>query len=165
VSNQKRKTTQILALVAGLVMFTGWLAMPSRHNAHATNAVATADNPLIGIWEMTVQGSTTYLYKYAITDGAWVANGNIDQAFLNYRFSPTTGAYVRNADGTYSYRERGWTYTRGGVCNGSFESTGTFTLAASGDQFSGPGVFKLFDLTGNTILTESFTAVATKVGM
>jgi hypothetical protein len=75
------------------------------------------------------------------------------------------GAYVRNGDGSYRYREIGWTYTRGGVCNGSFESTGTFVLDGSGNTFTGPGVFKQFDLTGKTVLSEIFTVVATKVAI
>lgn len=130
-------------------------------SANALNEVT--DTALVGIWEMTVQGNATYHYKYAISVGTWVTNGDVDQGFLGYRFSPTTGAYVKNADESYSYRERGWTYNRGGVCNGSFESTGTFVLDASGNTFSGPGVFKMFDLAGNTIITENLTVLATRI--
>ena len=126
---------------------------------------AVAANPLIGIWDMTVQGQATYLYKYAISEGSWVTIGNIDGGYYNFRFGPTLGAYEQNPDGSYRYRETGWTYTRGGVCNGTFETTGTFVLDSSGTTFSGPGVFKQFDLTGKTILTEDLSVVATKLGV
>ena len=127
---------------------------------------ASSDNPLIGLWEMTVVGeASTYLYKYTISENTWIAVGNIDGGFFNFRYSPTLGAYAKNADGSYRYREIGWTYTKGGVCNGSFESIGTFILDASGNTFSGPGSFKQFDLTGRTILTDNFTVVATKLGV
>jgi hypothetical protein len=157
----KKKSSFIAAAIA-LVMITSW-GVARTNKPILTIPEVPASNPLIGIWEMTVQGNATYLYKYAISDGTWVTNGNIDRGFLNFTFSPTTGAYIKNADGTFSYRERGWTYTRGGVCNGSFESTGTFELDATGTSFSGPGVFKLVDLNGGTILTENFTVTAVKI--
>lgn len=157
-----KKRIELLLLILAIVTITTWCFAANRRAAPPIPDVVTT-NPLVGIWEMTVQGNNTYLYKYAISDGTWVANGNIDRGFLNYTFSPTTGAYVKNGDGSYSYRERGWTYTRGGVCNGAFESTGDFQLDASGTSFAGPGVFKIFDLSGNTIVAENFAAVAVKV--
>ncbi len=138
----------------------GFVKSPMR-----ADAAAGSGNPLIGMWEMTVQGSATYHYKYAISDGTWVAVGDVDGNFYGYRYSPTVGAYVKNGDGSYSYRERGWTYTQGGVCNGTFESTGTFVLDQSGATFSGPGAFTQFNLNGKTILAESFTVMATKVSL
>lgn len=149
--------------VIALLLFTGVRALPTCNSASVANSLAGFDNPLIGIWEMTVQGQAgTYLYKYAISEGTWVTIGNLDGGFYNFRYGPTLGAYLKNADGSYRYREIGWTYSRGGVCNGSFESTGTFVVDASGHTFSGPGVFKQSDLTGKTILTENFTVMATK---
>lgn len=131
-----------------------------------SEVAASSANPLIGIWDMTVVGEAgTYLYKYTISEGSWIAIGNIDGGFFNFRYSPTLGAYVKNTDGSYRYREIGWTYTKGGVCNGSFESIGTFVLDASGNSFSGPGSIKQFDLSGRTILTDNFTVVATKLGV
>ena len=153
----------MFSVLAAVLLTAGWLALPGRGSAPAANAAGVGGNPLVGIWEMTVQGNATYHYKYAIAEGTWVTNGDVDKGFLNFQFSPTTGAYVKNADGSYSYRERGWTYTRGGVCNGAFESVGTFVLSEAGDTFSGPGVFRMYDLAGNTILTENLTVVATKV--
>lgn len=157
-----KKNSSILAIAIALVTITSW-CFAETNKAIPTIPEVSSSNPLIGIWEMTVQGNATYLYKYAISEGAWVTNGNIDRGYFNFTFSPTTGAYIRNADGTYSYRERGWTYTRGGVCNGMFESTGTFELDATQTSFSGPGVFKLFDLNGGTILTENLTVTAVKI--
>jgi hypothetical protein len=160
---QKKQTKQTLGVVLALMMLTGWFALPGRNSTAAANPVTSSANPLIGIWEMTVQGEQgTYLYKYAISEGAWVTIGNIDGGLYNFRYGPTLGAYVKNTDGSYRYREIGWTYTRGGVKTGSFESTGTFVLDASGNSFSGPGSFKQFDLAGNTILTENFTVLATR---
>jgi hypothetical protein len=162
-NDQKKRTTQMFGLIVALLALTAWFALPSRNSV--VNAATSVDNPLVGMWEMTVQGSATYHYKYAISDGTWVATGDIDGNFYGYRYSPTVGAYAKDAGGSYSYRERGWTYTQGGICNGTFESTGRFELDASGGTFSGPGVFKQFDLKGRTILSEPFTVVATKVGV
>lgn len=161
-NKQKRSTAQVIGFVVVLLVLGG-LALSSLNSEPVANAATSADNPLIGVWEMTVQGeAATYLYKYAISEGTWVTIGNIDGGFFNFRYGPTLGAYLKNADGSYRYREIGWTYARGGVSNGSFESTGTFVLDASGNTFSGPGVFKQFDLTGKTILTDNFTVVATR---
>lgn len=165
--------TQIMKKIGAKALVTSTiLALACLLFAHASVPPAksanpaVAANPLIGLWNMTVSGEAgTYLYKYTISEGSWVTIGNIDQGFYNFNYGPTLGAYVQNADGSYSYREIGWTYTRGGVCNGSFESTGTFVLDSSGTSFGGPGVFKQFDLTGKTILTDNFTVVATKVGV
>ena len=164
--NQEKRTKPIVALLVAVLVSTSWFAWRDCGHASVVNEAANTANPLIGMWEMSVVGNVgTYLYKYAISDGTWVALGNIDLGFLNYRYSPTVGAYVKNADGSYSYRERGWTFTRGGVCNGSLESTGTFVLDSDGITFRGPGTYRQFDLAGNTILTENFTVVATKIGV
>ena len=154
------------AVVVAILM-TSFIAFnyASVQPARSTNSPLIAANPLIGIWDMTVQGQSTYLYKYAISEGTWVTIGNIDGGFYNFRYGPTLGAYVQNPDGSYRYRETGWTYTRGGVNSGSFETTGTFVLDGSGSSFSGPGVFKQFDLTGKEILSENLTVVATKLGV
>lgn len=164
--NQTKQRIQILGLAVMLSILGTWFAQLSRNRAVAASPVSSVNNPLVGLWNMTVVGQAgTYLYKYAISEGTWVTIGNIDQGFYNFNYGPTLGAYVQNADGSYSYREIGWTYTRGGVCNGSFESTGTFVLDSSGNSFSGPGSFKQFDLAGHTTLTDNFTVVATKVGV
>jgi len=160
--NQTKQRIQVLGLVMLLMLSTLGLQL-SRNKAVAASSAGSV-NPLIGLWNMTVVGqSATYGYKYTISEGSWVTIGNIDQGFYNFNYGPTLGAYVQNPDGSYKYREIGWTYTRGGVCNGSFESVGTFVLDASGTSFSGPGSFKQFDLAGRTILTDNFTVVATKV--
>src|SRR2546421_9840 len=54
---------------------------------------------LTGLWEMVVTGSAVYRYKYAIAADTWIGNGDVDQKFLEFKFSPTMGAYARNADG------------------------------------------------------------------
>jgi hypothetical protein len=127
------------------------------------SAAPAKTHDLTGIWEMSVKGSAVYRYKYAISPETWVATGDIDQKFLEYKFSPTVGAYARKADGSYRYRETGWTYTLEGVCNGTFESVGTFVVDSSGKSFSGPGTFKMLDLDGKVNFTEDITAKATKL--
>jgi len=166
---KREKTKRFLAtsvLISALILVTcfafGRAPMQSVESASSTDEIDTA---LVGMWEMTVRGGVTYHYKYAISVGTWVTVGDIDGNFFGYRYSPTVGAYVKNTDGSYSYRERGWTYTQGGVCNGTFESVGTLVLDASGNTLSGPGVFTQFNLAGRPILTEDFTAVATRVGV
>lgn len=162
---QTRQRIQTLGLILALSGLGMTISQLSRNSVTAANP-AGSPNPLIGLWNMTVVGQVaTYQYKYTISEGTWVASGNIDQGFYNFVYGPTLGAYTQNADGSYSYREMGWTYARGGVCNGSFESVGTFVLDGSGNSFSGPGTFKQFDLSGKTILTDGFTVVATKVGV
>ena len=164
--NQMKQRIQILGVVALLLMLGAWMAQLTRNQVAAAPVTSSPANPLIGIWDMRVDGEAgTYLYKYAISEGTWVTIGNIDGGFYNFRYGPTLGAYAQNADGSYRYREIGWTYTRGGVCNGTFETTGTFVLDASGDSFSGPGVFKQFDLSGRTILSENLTVTANKLGV
>ena len=152
------------AMATSTILVIAYLAFShvSVQPAKSASPVVSA-NPLIGIWDMTVQGQATYLYKYAISEGSWVTIGNVDGGYYNFRYGPTLGAYVQNPDGSYRYRETGWTYTRGGVCNGTFETTGTFVLDPSGNTFSGPGVFKQFDLSGKPILTENLTVVARKL--
>ena len=160
---QTKQRFQTLGLILLLSVSGMTIGQLSRNSVTAANPVSSP-NPLIGLWNMTVVGEVaTYQYKYTISEGTWVTIGNIDGGFYNFRYGPTLGAYVQNPDGSYSYREMGWTYTRGGVCNGSFESVGTFVLDGSGNSFSGPGSFKQFDLSGKTILTDTFTVVATKV--
>ena len=163
--NMLNVTERLFAIstIVALLVFAGWFTLPSHNSAPVAMAYTSNDNPLVGLWEMTVRGEAgTYLYKYTISEGSWITICNIDGGFYNVRYGPTLGAYAKNADGSYRYREIGWTYTRGGVCNGTFESTGTFDLDSSGTTFSGPGVFKQFDLSGNLMLTEHFTVVATK---
>jgi hypothetical protein len=151
-------------LIVFTLLATACLA-PALNNARGAQTAdpSEIDTSLIGIWDMTVTGGGLFHYKYSISVGSWVAIGDIDQGYFNVHYGPTVGAYTKNPDGSYRYRETGWTYTRGGVCNGTFESTGTFVLDASGNSFSGPGVFKQFDLKGNTLLTESFTVLATRI--
>jgi hypothetical protein len=129
------------------------------------SAAPAKTHDLTGMWEMVVTGSAVYKYKYAISAGTWIANGDIDQKFLTFKFSPTTGAYARNADGSYRYRETGWTYTLEGVCNGTFETAGTFVVDRSGKAFSGPGTIKMLDLSGKVVFNEDFTVQATKLAV
>src|ERR1041384_4779908 len=118
------------ALVTSTILTLAYLLLThgSVQPAKSANPAVTA-NPLIGIWDMTVRAETnTYFYKYTISEGSWITIGNIDGGFYNFRYGPTLGAYVQNSDGSYRYREIGWTYTKGGVSHGSFELVGQFVL-------------------------------------
>jgi hypothetical protein len=162
----KTHRTGLLVAAVLIAACLGETAGPALAEGDASLARAAGEsrNSLVGMWEMTVTGTAVYLYKYAIGEGTWVAVGNIDQGFLDWRFSATMGAYTRIAQRSYSYRERGWTYSKAGEHNGSFESVGTFVLDESGTTFSGPGVFRMFDTAGTVIWEENLTVVATKVG-
>lgn len=83
-----------------------------------------------------------------------VAYSNIDEGFLQFKYSPSIGAYVRVADGSFRYTEKGWVFDRRGDNVGTFRSVGTFKLSATQTAFSGPGTFTQFDLRGKPILVE-----------
>jgi hypothetical protein len=162
----QRTNKLIFRIVVTSVLFITACLVSTRADVGNTAAIDSAvdiDTSLVGIWDMTVTGSAVYKYKYSISVGTWVASGDIDQGFLNFHFGPTHGAYAKNADGSYRYREIGWTYSRGGVRTGSFESIGTFTVDGSGNQITGPGVFRLIDLKGNVVISENFTVVANRL--
>jgi hypothetical protein len=57
-----------------------------------------------GMWEMVVTGFNLYHYKYAISDGSWVATGDVDEGFQGLKFSPTMGAYLPQEDRSFSYK-------------------------------------------------------------
>lgn len=148
----------------GLMGAAGALALMK--GTTVANAAKTEDDPLVGLWEMTVVGSAgTYRYIYSISRGAWVATGNVDEGFLEFKYSPSMGAYVRAADGSFRYTEKGWVFDRRGNNVGTFRSMGTFRLNASQKAFSGPGTFTQFDSRGKSILVEPFTATATKLAV
>jgi hypothetical protein len=131
--------------------------------ADSNPAEASQADPLTGVWEMTVTGAAgAYKYIYSISNGAWVASGNIDEGFQGFKYGPTLGSYVRRADGTYRYSERGWVFDMKGNNVGSFQSVGTFRLGADQKSLAGPGTFTQLDLHGKTIVEERFTAKATK---
>lgn len=165
-TNQSIKKILARTMIVSIFFATVCVTL-SLNNARGSQPIDSADidTALVGIWDMTVTGGGVYRYKYSISAGSWVAVGDIDQGYFNFHYSPTMGAYAKNADGSYRYREIGWTYARGGVCNGTFESAGTFVLDASGNTISGPGVFRSFDLKGNQTFTENFTVVATRLGV
>ena len=131
-----------------------------------TNAAEVKSDPLVGLWQMTIAGSAgTYRYLYSISPGAWVATGNIDEGFSQFKYSPSMGAYVRLADGSFRYTEKGWVFDRQGTNVGTFLSVGTFKLTSSQNMFRGPGTFTQFDMHGKATIVEPFTATATKVAV
>ena len=126
---------------------------------------AEEDDALTGLWEMTVKGTMgTYRYFYAIADGAYTCTGNIDAGFAGFSYSPSMGAYTREGkSNSYRYLEKGWVFDRKGNNVGTFQSSGTFQLAATGRSFSGPGTFAQFDLKGKQVFSEPFAATAAKL--
>lgn len=119
---------------------------------------------LTGLWETTVKGSAgSYRYIYAISRGSYVATGDIDENYQGTKYSPTMGAYRREADGAFAYRERGYAFDLKGAKVGTFESTGRMRLSTDGDAFSGPGTFTQYDLHLKAVFTEPFTLTAARV--
>jgi hypothetical protein len=132
--------------------------------AEVASAASEDVDLLIGLWEMTVVGeSGTYRYIYSISRGTWVATGNVDEGFQQFKYSPSLGAYARVTDGSYRYSERGWTFDLGGKNVGTFRSVGTFKVDPTNKRFSGPGTFTQLDLLGKPLFVEHFKATATKV--
>lgn len=128
---------------------------------------ASSTGSLVGLWDMTVVATTGSVYRYKYTIGAdtFTAVGSVDQGYYNSLYSATLGAYVEIGSNTYRYREHGFTYTRGGMLSGTFETTGEFVLDGSGNQFTGTYLFKQYKLTGETVLTESGTLTATRLAV
>jgi hypothetical protein len=68
-------------------------------------------NPLLGLWDLSFKDIPNLFYKYAISEGGYVATGNQDanpKFFPPYTYSPTMGTYTRTGPNTYRLRERGW---------------------------------------------------------
>lgn len=159
----KRDFLHKLGALASGVLAAGALSGPAS-GAQAPAATEEEDDELTGLWEMTVKGTLgTYRYYYAIAGGAYTGTGNVDAGFGGFTYSPTMGAYAREGQTkTYRYVEKGWAFDRKGNNVGTFQSQGTFALDATGRSFAGPGTFLQFDLKGKQIVSERFTATATK---
>jgi hypothetical protein len=123
-------------------------------------------NPLAGLWDMTIPGSPPLYYKYAISEGAYVCTGNLDQnsSVFGYKYSPTMGTYARtNFRNSYRLRERAWAYDASGNWAGYSDFTGTAVVADDGKSFSGSGVFNQYDVNGNVVFgNQQITYTATK---
>jgi hypothetical protein len=134
--------------------------------AGSTGRAEAADGSdvLIGLWEAVIDAEkATYRYVYSMSRGSYVCTGNVDENFSGFKFGPTMGAYVRNPDGSYKYRERGYVFDMKGNDVGTFTSEGTFRLEAGSGTFRGPGTFTQFDLHSKPIARERFTMTATRV--
>ena len=132
-------------------------------------------NPLLGLWDLTIPVQPAVglpvplLYKYAISEGGYVATGNYDiDANFNggFTYSPTMGTYARtNFPNSYQLRERSWVFdsTNNNSPAGSTDFTGTAVVAADGKSWSGAGTFIQYDVNGNVVATNTnFTFSATR---
>ena len=127
-------------------------------------------NPLLGLWDLTIpvqQGLLAPLYyKYAISEGGYVATGNEDanaDYLLPYTYGPTMGTYTRIGPYSYRLRERRWVMGAGGVPAGSSDFTGTAVVAGDGRSWSGSGTYIQYDLTGiNVVLSLPLTYSAVR---
>jgi hypothetical protein len=125
---------------------------------------AAASNPLVGLWDMTIPGSPTLYYKYAISEGAYVCTGNLDGTAVpfGFKYSPTMGTYVRTGHNSYQLRERSWAMDASGNPAGYSDFTGTAVVTADGKSFSGSGTYVQYDLNGNVVFNEPITYTAVK---
>jgi len=123
-------------------------------------------NPLLGLWDMTIPGSPPLYYKYAISEGAYVCTGNLDQnaSVFGYKYSPTMGSYARtNFRNSYRLRERAWAYDANGNWAGYSDFTGTAVVADDEKSFSGSGIFNQYDSNGNVVFgNQVITYTATR---
>jgi hypothetical protein len=130
-------------------------------------------NPLLGLWDLTIPVqpavglSVPLLYKYAISEGAYVATGKYDaDAAFNGGFtnSPTMGTYARaNFPNSYRLRERAWVMDSSGNPAGSSDFAGTALVAADGKTWSGSGTLTQYDSNGNVVFTiANFTYSAVR---
>jgi hypothetical protein len=148
----------------GLVSIAG--AWAFLRGAKVADAAQSDEDALVGLWDMTITaGGVKYHYVYSISRGAWVGTGDTDEGYQGTKLSPTMGAYVRAADGSYRYAEQGWVFDLKGNNVGSFRSAGTFKLNATQTAFTGPGTVTQFDLHRKTVATDHFAVTATKVAV
>ena len=131
-------------------------------------------NPLLGLWDLTIppfQGGAVLYYKYAISEGGYVATGNRDvnpAAFPPYTFGPTMGTYTRTGPNSYLIRERAWAMSANSVPPGApagfSDFNGTAVVAPDGKSWKGSGTWTLYDPSGAAILAQSvdFPYFATK---
>jgi hypothetical protein len=122
-----------------------------------------AQNPLLGLWDLTIPGNPPLYYKYAISEGGYVATGNQDVnpgAFPPFTFSPTMGTYTRTGPNSYLIRERAWAMTFNSVPPGApvgfSDFTGTAVVAKDGNSWMGSGTWTLYDLSSPpNVLSQS----------
>ena len=140
--------------------------------AKAVEGTAQQD-PLVGLWDLTIPVQPAVglpvplIYKYAISEGGYVATGNydIDVTFNGgFTYSPTMGTYARtNFPNSYRLRERAWVFDSGNNPAGSTDFTGTAVVAGDGKSWSGAGTFVQYDVNGNVVATNTnFTYSATR---
>lgn len=143
------------------------LAAPLAALEVAAKADAEDDEDvLVGLWEGVVRaGGTTYRYIWSMSRGSYIATGDIDENFMGFKYSPTMGAYKRNADGSYRFHERGYAFDLKGNNVGTFTTLGTFQLDAGRETFSGPGTFTQFDLKSKPVARESLTVTAKRIAV
>jgi hypothetical protein len=151
------KKAAIIAVSAPVAVFT------SKAKA---DAAAQDSDPLVGLWEATIAaGSATYRYTYSISTGAYVATGNLDENYMGFKYGPTMGAYARQSDGSFRYRERGYAFDLNGKNVGTFAAAGTLRLSSDGNAFDGPGTWKQVDARGKVVVTETLTVKARRLAV
>ena len=121
-------------------------------------------NLLLGLWDLTIPVQPAVglpiplYYKYAISEGAYVATGNEDAnaALVWFKYSPTVGTYARaNFPNSFRLRERGWAYDASGNFAGYSDFTGTAVVAGDGKTWSGSGTYTQYDVNGNVVATNT----------
>jgi hypothetical protein len=120
-------------------------------------------NPLLGLWDLTIPVQPAVglpvplYYKYAISEGAYVATGNEDAnaALVGFKYSPTMGTYARTFPNSYRLRERSWAYDANGAWAGYSDFSGTAAVAADGNSWSGSGTYTQYDVNGNVVATNT----------
>ena len=121
-------------------------------------------NPLLGLWDMTIPGAPILYYKYAISEGAYVCTGSLDynSSVFGFSYGPTMGTYVQVSLRSYRLRERNWAFDPANNPAGSSDFTGTATVSHDGKSFSGSGVYTQYDVNGGQIFAENITYTALK---
>jgi hypothetical protein len=153
----------------------GWSALTGRQSGGpelaaqaSTNAAGNRDSSdaFVGMWNVTVIGTATYYYTYAISRGAFIATGNVDANWdgQGSSFGPTMGTYERVARRTYRIHELAWSFDPQGNHVGHSEFLGTYTVDESETGLTGDGTWTLYDLDENAIYVEPLTVTGTRVG-
>ena len=122
-------------------------------------------NPLLGLWDLTFPPpNNNLIYKYSISEGGYVATGNLDAtaAVSGFTYSPTMGTYVRTGPNSYQLRERSWAIDPSGNPAGSTDFNGTALVAADGKSWSDSGAYVQYDLNGNVVVNQPITYTAVK---
>jgi hypothetical protein len=140
-----------------------WTGLPKAARADAS---ASENNPLLGLWEVTLPdpGYPTNYYKMAISEGAYVTTSNLDAdpSVYGFTYAPTFGTYARVAPTKYRFHDTGWVFDPASHPAGSTNTLGIITVSQDRKSFSAEGLFRQYDASGKQLFAQEITFTGLK---